>query len=103
MYRCRLENPTFFFGKKVRLKGEEHTGKGGNLIDILKLPPALAVEAGPEIGDEDLGAFEEAHGLALEANVVVEAGQLIGQKIDQRCGGSVGRRDAVGETAFVFL
>lgn len=66
---------------------------------------ALAPEAGPQVGDEDLGALEEADGppAALVAVLVAEAGKVPREEVDQAGGGAPGGGDAVGGAAGVLL
>lgn len=83
-------------------------GKHGYLVNVVKFAVgALALEASPEIGDEDLGAFEEADGfLAGEGRGgvgVVEAGKVGGEGVDQASGGVVGGGYEVEGVAGEFL
>lgn len=62
-------------------------GKHGDLVNVSELAVAGAFEAGPEIGDEDLGSFQESNAFSsLETCFVVEAGESAGEEIHERGG-----------------
>jgi len=58
---------------------------------------AFALEAGPQVRDEDLGALVEAHLAPLEGHLVPEAGEVLCEQVDERRSGVVRLVDAVGE------
>lgn len=65
----------------------------------------MTFEAGPEVGDEDLGALEDADGLppgGVRVDVG-EAGEVGSQKVDEGCGGTVGGVDEFDDGAIVSL
>ena len=51
--------------------GDSVVREHGDLIDVMERAKALALEAGPEVCDEDLGALVETHGGAFEFVTVV--------------------------------
>lgn len=61
-------------------------GKHGDDIYIVETAEGLALEAGPEVGDEYLRAFLEADRFGVESGGVVEAGEVSGEEINE--GGS---------------
>ena len=60
---------------------------------------ADALEAGPEVGDEDLGALVEVYGLAFEGGGIAEAGKVGDDEVDEGGGGVGGFVDAGREGA----
>lgn len=85
--------------------GDPVVGKHGDLVNVPEGAVARPLEAGPQVGDEDLGALEEADGppAALVAVLVAEAGKVPGEEVDQAGGGAPGGGDAVGGAAGVLL
>jgi len=69
----------------------------------VELAEVFAVEARPQICDENLGAFEESYSFSVEAYLVAEAGKVFGYQVDQACSGVVGVVDAVNKAAFELL
>ena len=66
-------------------------GEHGDVVDVVEgAVGALAVEAGPEVGDEDLGALVEADGVVEVAVAVVEGGEVVDEEVDEGGGGFVG-------------
>ncbi len=86
-----------------------HTGKHCNPVNVTELAIAAALETGPDVGHQDLGALQEAHFVAAAAAAVLvavaaltivlvvvvalaacghvaEAGEPVRQEIDQRDG-----------------
>lgn len=60
-------------------------GEHGDFVDVREGTVGLPFETGPEVGDEDLRAFENADGLA-PAGVgvdVSEAGEVGGEEVDE--------------------
>lgn len=49
------------------------TRKHGDLLNVLKRPVALTVEAGPEICDENLGPLVQPDPPAVESRLIAEA------------------------------
>ena len=80
-------------------------GEHGDLVDVPEGAVALALEAGPDISDENLGSLEQPDGLLapLEAVLIPEAPEVLGQQVDQAGGRAVGGGDEVGWVAVVFL
>ena len=74
-------------------------GEHGDLVDVVEVAGALAVEAGPEVGDEDLGALVQADGGGFVGVAVVEAGEVVDEEVDEGGGGSFGFFDASGESS----
>ena len=74
-------------------------GEHGDPVDVVEAAEAVALEAGPEVRDEDLRALVEADGGAAEGVAVVEAGEVVGDEVDEGGGRPVGLRDAGGEGA----
>lgn len=74
-----------------------------DLVDIVEFSKVLAVEAGPEIRDKDLSALVQPHLLAVEDCLVAEAGEILGEEVDEACCGVVDAVDAVCEAAAKFL
>ena len=76
-------------------------GEHGDLIDVVEGAEAGALEAGPEVRHEDLGAFVEPDGGGgvFVAVAVIEAGEAVDDEVDERGGGSFGFVDAGGELA----
>lgn len=85
--------------------GHAVVGKHGDLVNVAELAPRLALEAGPEVGDEDLGAFEEADGLGspIEVVLVAEARKVAGQQVDETGRAGVGGGDYIDEGAIIPL
>ena len=80
-------------------------GEHGDLVDVVELPVAVAVEAGPQVRHENLRPFEEANGLAppCKRELVPEAGEVAREQVHQPRCGPVGRLYAVREAALVLL
>ena len=53
------------------------TCKHGDFVNVVEVSVTLAVEARPEVCDEYLGALVEAHGLAFEIELVLEARKVV--------------------------
>jgi hypothetical protein len=73
-----------------RTQGYQHlghpvVGKHGDLVDVAERPVGLALEARPQVGDEDLGALEEPDRLAgaFKPVLVPEAVKVTGEEVDQ--------------------
>jgi len=58
-------------------------GKHGDFVNVVELAVRLAVKRGPQVGDEDLRALEEAHFFALKGAFVAEAGEFLGEQVDE--------------------
>lgn len=80
-------------------------GEHGDLVDVVELPVAVAVEARPQVRHENLRPFEEANGLAppCKRELVPEAGEVAREQVHQPRCGPVGRLYAVREAALVLL
>lgn len=80
-------------------------GEHGDFIDIPESAVAFSVEAAPYVCYQDLGALEEADGLAsaLELELISETGEITCEQVDQSSRRSVGGFDAVDEAAVVLL
>ena len=78
-------------------------GEHGDLVDVVEGAEAGALEAGPEVRHEDLGAFVEADGGVFVAVAVVEAGEVVDDEVDERGGGSFASVDAGGEFAIEMV
>ena len=53
-------------------------GEHSERVDVVEFAVGGAVEGGPEVGDEDLGAFVEADLLGVEGGGVVEGVDVLG-------------------------
>ena len=73
--------------------GEHGQGAG---VDVGEAAVRGAVEAGPDVGGEDLGALVEFDLLALKHSRVAEVGEVFDQDIDQSSGGVIGSSNDVG-------
>lgn len=78
-------------------------GEHGDLVDVVEAAGALAVEAGPEVGDEDLRALVQADGVAFVGVAVVEAGEVVDEEVDEGGGGSFAFFNAGGESPGKFV
>ena len=80
-------------------------GKHGDLVNVLEGAVALAAEAGPKVGDQDLRALEEANRLppAIELDFVPEAAKVPGQDVDEPGRGALGLGYQLDEAAVVIL
>ena len=87
--------------ERVEDLGDAVVGEHGYLVDVVEVAEGGALEAGPEVGDEDLGALVEADGgvFFFVLVAVVEAGEVVDEEVDEGGGGSVGLVDAGGEFA----
>ena len=74
-------------------------GEYGDVINVVEAAEAPALEAGPEVCDQDLGALVEADEGALVFVAVVEAGEVVDEEVDEVRGGAVGSLDAGREGA----
>lgn len=74
-------------------------GEHGDLVDVVEVAGALAVEAGPEVGDEDLRALVQADGGAFVGVAVVEAGEVVDEEVDEGGGGAFGLLNASGDSS----
>lgn len=74
-------------------------GEHGDVVDVVEAAGAVAVEAGPEVRDEDLRALVKADGVAIVAVTVVEAGEVVDEEVDEGGGGVLGLLDAGCEAA----
>jgi hypothetical protein len=63
--------------------GDAVVRKHGDLVDIVKLAVSLAVKSGPKVGDEDLRALQKPDFLAFKLGLVPEAGEPLGEQVDQ--------------------
>lgn len=79
------------------------TGKHGDFIDVVELAKVFAVEAGPEVCNEDLGALVQPDPPSVEHCFVAETVEVLGQKVDEAGGGVVGAVDAVGKATSELL
>ena len=71
--------------------------KHGDLIDVVEVAEALALEAGPEVGYQDLRALVETDDGVLVFVTVVQAGEVVDEEVDEGGGGAFGSLDAGGE------
>ena len=83
-------------------EGVEHLGdpvvrEHGDLIDVVEIAEALAFEAGPKVGYQDLGALVETDDGVLVFVTVVQAGKAVDEEVDEGGGGAFGSLDAGGE------
>ena len=69
----------------------------GDLIDVVEVAEAVAVEAGPEVGYQDLCALVETDNGALVFVTVVQAGEVVDEEVDEGGGGAFGSLDAGSE------
>lgn len=79
------------------------TGKHGDFINVVELAKVFAVEAGPKICNEDLGALVQPDPLPVEDCLVAEAVEVLGDQVDKAGGRVVGAIDAIGKAASEFL
>lgn len=79
------------------------TCKHSDLIYVVEIAIAFALEAGPQVRDQDLGALVKTHPAPLEDRLVPEAGEVLCEQVDERCGGVVRVVDAVGEARVELL
>ena len=70
----------------------------GDLINVVEVAEALALEAGPEVGYQDLGALVETDDGALVFVTVVQAGEVVDEEVDEGGGGAFGLLNAGGES-----
>jgi hypothetical protein len=69
------------------------TRKHSQMIYVMEFAISCTVEGGPEVGDEDLSAFEETHSAAVEPRFIVEAREVLCKEVDKLAGGFVGFSD----------
>lgn len=55
-----------------------------DFVDVVEFAIAFALEACPQIGNEDLRSFVEAHRLAFETSLVLKAGEVVDDEVHQR-------------------
>jgi hypothetical protein len=79
------------------------TGKHGYFINVVELAKVFAVEAGPEVCDEDLGALVQPDSPSVEDCFVAETVEVLSEEVDEAGGGVVGAVDAVGKAASELL
>ena len=107
----RLLPPDVGFQRRAVLEaaeGMEHlgdsvVGEHGDMIDVVEGAEALAFEAGPEVGYQDLGALVEADDGALVFVAVVQAGEVVDEEVDEGGGGAFGSFNAGGESALEVI
>ena len=73
--------------------------KHGDLVNIPELSVVLALKAGPQISNKDLGSFAS----PFKDVLIAEAVEVPRQQVDQAGSGPVGRGDQVYWVAAVFL
>jgi len=80
-------------------------GKHGDFVNVPESAEALAVEAGPEVGHEDLGALEKANGFAaaFELVLVAERGEVPCEVVDKLGSRTLCLRNELRDTAVVEL
>ena len=80
------------------------TCKGCDFCNIVEPPIALAIEAGPQVCNEDLCTLVEAHFLALEFYLISKAGEVFHYQVHQCSSRTSGffdtSREATLETLF---
>ena len=59
-------------------RGGKLTGKHGDGIDIVEFTIALAVEGGPDVGNEDLRTLHDADFAAFEGCLIAKASEVAG-------------------------
>jgi hypothetical protein len=79
------------------------TGKHGDFIDIVELAKVFAVEAGPEVCNEDLGALVQSDSSSVEDCFVAETVKVLGEEVDEAGGRVLGAVDAVGKATSELL
>jgi hypothetical protein len=79
------------------------TGKHSDFIDIVELAKVFAVEAGPKVCDENLGALVQTDSLSIENGFVTEAVKILSDKVDKAGGRVVGAVDAVCKASSELL
>ena len=86
-------------------EGVEHLGnpvvrEHGDLINVVEVAEALALEAGPEVGYQDLCALVETDDGVLVFVTVVQAGKVVDEEVDEGGGGAFGLRNARRKLSF---
>lgn len=79
------------------------TRKHSDLIDIVEFSKILAVKAGPQICDENLGTLVKPNSFAVEPCLVAETGEVLGEQVYKTCRGEICVIDAVDEASAKFL
>ena len=89
--------------ERVEDLGDPVVCKHGDLVDVVEGAKVLALEAGPEVGDEDLGALVDADGGVGVFVAIVEGGEGVDEEVYEGGGRLVGFFDAGGESAVEFV
>jgi len=79
------------------------TCKHGNLVNVVELSKVLAIEAGPKVGDQNLGSLVQAHPFAVEDCLIAETVEALCDQVHKACGREVGAVNAVCKAASEFL
>lgn len=83
--------------------GDAVVGEGGQFVDVVERAVGCAVEAGPQIRHQDLGALVDVDPSAVEDSGVAEAREGVHHQIDQGGRRLVGLFDAVDKRAVKTL
>lgn len=75
----------------------------GDFVDIVEFSKVLAVEAGPEVRDQNLSSLVQPYLFTVEDCLVAEAGKILGEEVNEASRGVVDAVDAVCEAAVEFL
>lgn len=68
----------------------------GETGDVVEGAVGRPVEAGPQVGDEDLRALVQTDFAAVERGGIAEVREVLDQHVHQSCGGAVGSSDNIG-------
>lgn len=69
----------------------------------MELAKVFAVETGPEVCNEDLGALIQSNSLSVEDCFITEAVETLSEEVDKAGGRVVGAVDAVGKATSELL
>lgn len=79
------------------------TCKHGDFVNVMELPKVFAVEAGPQVSNQNLSPLVQSHPSAMEDRFISETGEVLCKQVHESCGGFVNTVNAVGEATTEFL